>query len=122
MRSSKNVVVEIEDLIEKRPSLESMFPAKPEEPLPQDCCGCSCNPCVFDIYRDELQNWATKCKQLLNGNTDTNNNSDSITPSQYSSLELMAIIPMTENTKVYRFATPNMRKLPLLIGQHLILK
>lgn len=30
---------------------------KPVKPPAGDCCGSSCNPCVMDLYREELKVW-----------------------------------------------------------------
>lgn len=32
-------------------------PARPEKPLPFDCCESGCEHCVFDIYADELERY-----------------------------------------------------------------
>ncbi|KAB8349532.1 hypothetical protein FH972_023558 [Carpinus fangiana] len=32
-------------------------PQKPVKPPAGDCCGSSCNPCVMDLYREELKCW-----------------------------------------------------------------
>ncbi len=29
-------------------------PQPPEKPLPGDCCDGGCDPCVYDVYADEL--------------------------------------------------------------------
>ena len=29
-------------------------PQPPEKPLPTDCCGAGCTPCVFEVYSDAL--------------------------------------------------------------------
>lgn len=30
---------------------------RPVKPAAGDCCGSSCNPCVMDLYREELKIW-----------------------------------------------------------------
>lgn len=30
-------------------------PQPPEPPLPSDCCDSGCDPCIYDLYNDELQ-------------------------------------------------------------------
>jgi len=32
-------------------------PAPPVRPDAQDCCGGGCDPCIFDIYQDELDRY-----------------------------------------------------------------
>jgi hypothetical protein len=34
---------------------EDPRPRPPEAPLPSDCCDSGCDPCVYDLYNDELQ-------------------------------------------------------------------
>lgn len=32
-------------------------PEPPERPLPSDCCGSGCSPCILDLYETELQRY-----------------------------------------------------------------
>ena len=32
-------------------------PEPPEKPLPSDCCDSGCDPCVYDSYADELDEY-----------------------------------------------------------------
>jgi hypothetical protein len=32
-------------------------PPAPREPLPEDCCGKGCTPCVFDTYAEALEKY-----------------------------------------------------------------
>lgn len=41
---------------------------KPQPPAPNECCESGCDPCVWDIYRTELQKWE-QAQQGVN-NTD----------------------------------------------------
>ena len=43
------------------------LPRKPERPLDSDCCGQGCNPCVLDLYAEELVIWEAECKRILSG-------------------------------------------------------
>ncbi|PNI71405.1 CYB5RL isoform 7 [Pan troglodytes] len=44
---------------------------RPTEPLPSQCCGSGCSPCVFDLYHRDLARWeaarASKDRSLLRG-------------------------------------------------------
>ncbi|PNJ54011.1 CYB5RL isoform 3, partial [Pongo abelii] len=44
---------------------------RPMEPLPSQCCGSGCSPCVFDLYHRDLARWeaarASKDRSLLRG-------------------------------------------------------
>lgn len=35
----------------------ALSPTKPVKPPAGECCGSSCNPCVMDLYREELLVW-----------------------------------------------------------------
>lgn len=43
------------------------LPPKPQEPLPEDCCGSGCVPCVTDIYEQELRLWKEECRRIRAG-------------------------------------------------------
>ncbi|XP_078263802.1 NADH-cytochrome b5 reductase-like isoform X2 [Rhinoraja longicauda] len=47
---------------------------QPREPLPSQCCGSGCQPCVFDIYEMELGQWkrakANRDQHLLRKNNE----------------------------------------------------
>lgn len=32
-------------------------PEAPIPPNPNECCGNGCEPCIWDIYREELRKW-----------------------------------------------------------------
>ena len=46
---------------------EILLPEMPTEPLPGDCCGTGCTPCVFDIYEQEMAIWKEECERLRRG-------------------------------------------------------
>ena len=39
----------------------------PQEPLPSDCCGSGCVPCVFDLYEEELKRYEYELAVTKNG-------------------------------------------------------
>lgn len=45
----------------------SKFPPKPDKPLDSDCCGQGCDPCILDIYQQELEIWKAECNRIRNG-------------------------------------------------------
>lgn len=40
-------------------------PQPPEAPLPSDCCDSGCDPCVYDLYNDELALYRQRLAQWL---------------------------------------------------------
>lgn len=48
---------------------EAWLQLRPVEPLPSQCCGSGCSPCVFDLYQQDLARWeaarASKDRSLL---------------------------------------------------------
>jgi hypothetical protein len=38
-------------------SLKSAKPVPPREPLPHECCGTGCIPCVMDLYQEDLEQY-----------------------------------------------------------------
>lgn len=50
---------------------EAWLQLRPVEPLPSQCCGSGCSPCVFDLYNQDLARWeaarARKDRSLLRG-------------------------------------------------------
>lgn len=32
----------------------------PEPPLPGECCGSGCDPCILDVYEEELARWRAR--------------------------------------------------------------
>lgn len=50
---------------------EAWLQLRPVEPLPSQCCGGGCSPCVFDLYHRDLARWeaarASKDRSLLGG-------------------------------------------------------
>ncbi|XP_023392567.1 NADH-cytochrome b5 reductase-like isoform X3 [Pteropus vampyrus] len=50
---------------------EAWLQLRPVEPLPSQCCGSGCSPCVFDLYHRNLARWeaarASKDRSLLRG-------------------------------------------------------
>lgn len=92
---------------------------KPSAPLPTDCCGSGCAPCVFDIYEEDLKKWKKNCKNL---SSNASESEEVISCSHYTSFELIAIEVVSPNTNVYRFKLPENKSLAMNIGQHIIIK
>jgi hypothetical protein len=43
------------------------IPEAPEEPLPENCCGRGCEPCVFTAYYLALDAWRREVEADLTG-------------------------------------------------------
>ena len=103
---------------------------KPIPPLPENCCGQGCTPCVNDIYEAELKLWekaaANNTDQVKNDFEEENADKDVIFRDIYSAYKIDKIFPVIENTKIFRFSLPyfNASLVPerTSIGQHVILK
>jgi hypothetical protein len=39
------------------------MPRPPEAPLPSDCCDSGCDPCVYDLYNEALQQYRERLAQ-----------------------------------------------------------
>jgi hypothetical protein len=40
------------------------LPPRPEPPDPSECCGNGCNPCVHDLYGEQLAEWERRVAAL----------------------------------------------------------
>lgn len=123
----------VDELLAQDKSLECLVPPRPEEPLPQDCCGCSCEPCVFDLYRDDLDRWAKTCLRTLKPDMvdsswdDGKENlvpqlTDSLEPNEYRPFKITSVTPISKDTNVYRFELRKSAVLSLPVGKHLIMR
>ena len=59
-----------------KPQLQ--LPSPPDEPTTTDCCNNGCTPCVFDVYREELQAHNEQVDMLRKEYTKICKNNDSI--------------------------------------------
>ncbi|XP_069794161.1 NADH-cytochrome b5 reductase-like isoform X2 [Narcine bancroftii] len=98
---------------------------RPHEPLPAQCCGSGCNPCVFDIYERELKKWkqarAKGDQHLLSKHNESNQKDlQLIAPEKWSAFQIMDIEQETADTYLFRFQLPNGCCLGLTVGQHIV--
>ncbi|XP_070535831.1 NADH-cytochrome b5 reductase-like [Ptychodera flava] len=106
----------------------SWLPGKPTEPLPGDCCGSGCTPCVFDIYEDELRLWEEERKKgppHLRKEDESASDKDTkpvLSSAQYTSFTIDSITRVSSDTAIFRFKLPSNKSLGLSVGQHIILK
>ena len=43
---------------------EPPLPPRPERPSAHDCCKAGCDPCIFELYEDELERWEQTVARL----------------------------------------------------------
>ncbi|XP_061099706.1 NADH-cytochrome b5 reductase-like [Conger conger] len=99
---------------------------KPKEPLPSQCCGSGCHPCIFDIYQKEFEKW-TRAKangdpSLLTSYSQQKKELVTLSPDSFTAFELESIEVLTEDTNLYRLKLPTGGGLALGLGQHLVLR
>ncbi|XP_077929236.1 NADH-cytochrome b5 reductase-like isoform X3 [Halichoerus grypus] len=104
---------------------EAWLQLRPVEPLPSQCCGSGCSPCVFDLYHRELARWeaarASKDRSLLSGE-ESQSCPSKLSPETFLAFCISAVDRLTEDTYRVRFALPRNCQFSLRPGQHLILR
>uniref|UniRef100_A0A667I5K5 NADH-cytochrome b5 reductase-like n=1 Tax=Lynx canadensis TaxID=61383 RepID=A0A667I5K5_LYNCA len=104
---------------------EAWLQLRPIEPLPSQCCGSGCSPCVFDLYHRELARWeearASKDRSLLSGE-ESQSCPSKLNPETFLAFRISAVDRLTKDTYHVRFALPRNSRLGLRPGQHLILR
>ncbi|CAI4233411.1 unnamed protein product [Auanema sp. JU1783] len=101
---------------------ENDFEEEPKEPFPQDCCGQSCKPCVFDIHHDDVVRWAKEYAKQIKYDDSTlyqylfddcpaSDESKEWFLSEFRSLEIIEKKSLNNNTVLVKLRTPK----PLLI-------
>nr|XP_055205600.1 NADH-cytochrome b5 reductase-like isoform X3 [Gorilla gorilla gorilla] len=104
---------------------EAWMQLRPTEPLPSQCCGSGCSPCVFDLYHRDLARWeaarASKDRSLLRG-PESQSCPSKLNPETFVAFCISAMDRLTKDTYRVRFALPGNSQLGLRPGQHLILR
>ncbi|KAM5162078.1 NADH-cytochrome b5 reductase-like isoform 3-T3 [Callospermophilus lateralis] len=104
---------------------EAWLQLRPVEPLPSQCCGSGCSPCVFDLYHQDLTRWeaarASNDRSLLSGKQSQSCPSK-LSPETFLAFRISALDKLTKDTYHVRFALPGNSQLSLHPGQHLILR
>ncbi|XP_077882442.1 NADH-cytochrome b5 reductase-like isoform X3 [Ictidomys tridecemlineatus] len=104
---------------------EAWLQLRPVEPLPSQCCGSGCSPCVFDLYHQDLARWeaarASNDRSLLSGKQSQSCPSK-LSPETFLAFCISALDKLTKDTYHVRFALPGNSQLSLHPGQHLILR
>ncbi|XP_036899089.1 NADH-cytochrome b5 reductase-like isoform X1 [Sturnira hondurensis] len=104
---------------------EAWLQLRPVEPLPSQCCGSGCSPCVFDLYNQDLARWeaarASKDRSLLRGKESQSCPSE-LSPETFLAFRISAMEKLTKDTYRVQFVLPRNSRLGLRPGQHLILR
>ncbi|XP_077189777.1 NADH-cytochrome b5 reductase-like isoform X6 [Paroedura picta] len=98
---------------------------KPQEPLPAQCCGSGCKPCIYDVYQKELEQWeeakAKRDRSLLTRKKPQCKNSE-LAPEMFTAFTISSVDQLTEDTYQYKFELPGNSSLGLSLGQHIVLR
>ena len=112
---------------------EEDLPEMPEEPLPSDCCGGGCVPCVMDIYQEQLEEW-TKLKAMSPGEREawkkekrekekgSRDKKTAISLAEYRKFTIEKIDKVCDDCYVFTFTLPLDTTLGLQVGQHIVLR
>lgn len=119
-----------EDCVFPEPPEDSGLPEPPEEPLQSDCCGTGCSPCVFDIYREDLERWKAlallspklRAARLLNPSVRDDPVTIALSPREYRTFEVISVKQETSDSFVFMFRLPADSVLGVRLGQHAVLR
>lgn len=113
------------------------LPEPPDEPLPSDCCGTGCTPCVMDIYQEELAAWrrletmsprerAEWRKAQLVGSGEVNKATShpnvALSPVESQVFSVARVQQVTKDSFIFTFKLPDNHVLGSRIGQHIVLR
>ncbi|KAB1268586.1 NADH-cytochrome b5 reductase-like [Camelus dromedarius] len=80
---------------------EAWLQLRPVEPLPSQCCGAGCSPCVFDLYQRDLARWeaarASKDRSLLGGK-ESQSCPSKLSPETFLAFRISAVDKLTKDT------------------------
>ncbi|KAJ6662548.1 hypothetical protein lerEdw1_011685 [Lerista edwardsae] len=114
-------------------SEDDWLSVKPSEPLPSQCCGSGCKPCIYDVYQKELERWeeakAKKDRSLLIRKKQQvaifkliHSSNSELTPEAFTAFIISSMDQLTEDTYQYKFELPGNSNLGLTLGQHIVLR
>ncbi len=111
------------------------LPEPPEEPLPSDCCGSGCTPCVLDIYQEELDEWlrlksmslqerAKWRRELRVSSRGVSSPSRpvALSTAEYREFSVERVRQVAKDSFVFTFRLPADHRLGLQPGQHAVLR
>lgn len=121
------------DLLQTDVDPLAYLPEAPVEPLPTDCCGTGCTPCVMDIYQEELETWlklkamspASRAKwrrQQLSSTEKPCGLKCALSTVEYQKLAVKNVKQVTSDSYVFTFTLPSGFCLGFQTGQHYVLR
>lgn len=102
--------------------MNDSLPPKPVAPLPSDCCGTGCCPCVHDIYEQDMKQWKKLCESLKNSGICDEPKDKPIFPDRWTDFRIIKVEKITPTCFKYLFELKENECLGLDIGQHVIIK
>ncbi len=116
-------------------SVEEDLPDPPEEPLPSDCCGGGCVPCVMDVYQEQLQQWE-RLKSMRSSERSKwregkrraarekggGEKKVAISLAEYRPFTITNIEQVSKDSFIFTFGLPTDTTLGLQVGQHIVLR
>lgn len=109
------------------------LPDAPEEPLPSDCCGGGCVPCVMDVYQEQLKQWL-QLKAMSPGDRARwmqkqqekekggKEEKAAMSLSEYRTFTVENVEKVSDNCFMFTFSLPSDKCLGLRVGQHVVLR
>ncbi|XP_039749316.1 NADH-cytochrome b5 reductase-like [Pararge aegeria] len=94
----------------------------PVEPSKEDCCNSGCNPCIFDVYDNQIKLYE---KYQEEGCNSYNNADNGISQLEYKIFYLLDIVQLSNTQKILFFQKPNHDQGPKVWwrpGDHFLLK
>ncbi|KAL4236776.1 NADH-cytochrome b5 reductase-like [Mactra antiquata] len=105
------------------------FPQKPERPLDSDCCGQGCDPCILDLYAEDLRIWEDECQRIRNGEDKKpidpglkQANGPVLSPTEYKMFIIESVSQETHNSYRFKLTLPHGQTLGLKTGQHVVIR
>ena len=109
--------------------------APPVKPLPGDCCGNGCTPCVLDVYQKELELWQSLCRlspqeraewrsaELQKSKASKKGKGEAaLHPGSYRAFRIVKMERVTECVYKYTFGLQPNEYLGLGTGQHAMVR
>ena len=112
---------------------DDQIPDPPLKPLPGDCCGNGCTPCVLEVYQKELELWQSVCRMTLQARAEWRRTElqkaskqgagrQALYPGGYRAFRIVKVVRITDCVYKYTFELARDEHLGLRAGQHAMLR